>query len=107
MSPDGSKNARVCEDTGDCRPLDKDLLSQAKAKRLVSPLVSSRQCAPDLRYAVIEAQHATLKRPDKRNVKVPAHQKTLGSELKAPDLLVGHGCANLVVDADVGAILAY
>jgi hypothetical protein len=60
----------------------------------------------NVRHAVIEAQHGALEAPDEGDVKVPAHQQALGAELEPGDLLFGERFADLVVYANVGAILA-
>ena len=60
----------------------------------------------NVRHAVVEAQHGGLEAPDESDVEVPAHQQALGAELVPGDLLLGEGFADLVVYADVGAVLA-
>ena len=59
----------------------------------------------DSRYPVVEEKHGAFETPDQRHITVPVDEETLRAELQFLKLLLGKRPTDVVVDADIRAIL--
>jgi len=65
----------------------------------------SSETRSDSRYPVVEEEHAGFETPDQRHIAGPAGEETLGAELEFRKLLLAKRTTDLVVDANISAIL--